>query len=69
MADEQPGYLAYLLRLWQENGQWRASLERPRSGERTGFASLKELFAFLEQEIDLHQQKRSGVAGNNTQKE
>ena len=30
---------------------WRASLESPRSGERRGFASLDELFAFLEKEI------------------
>jgi hypothetical protein len=44
-------YLSYLLRLWQEDSgvpeQWRASLESPRDGERLGFASLDELFAFL----------------------
>lgn len=55
-------YLSYLLRLWEESGGsppgaplgeppvWRASLESPRSGERLGFASLAELFAFLENE-------------------
>ena len=55
-------YLSYLLRMWQENNQikegdtthvallWRASLERPQSGERLGFASLQELIAFLETE-------------------
>jgi len=51
-------YLAFLLRLWWENGgdspHWRASLERPRSGERLGFASLASLFAFLENEARLH---------------
>jgi len=56
-------YFSYLLRLWQESGSssqgappgdpplWRASLERPQSGERLGFASLQELIAFLETEI------------------
>jgi hypothetical protein len=48
-------YLAYLLRLWQvrDEGQtgWRASVENVHTGERLGFASLTELWAFLEKEI------------------
>jgi hypothetical protein len=54
---EQPGYLSYLLRLWQvdtERGSpqgggtvWRASLESSLTGRRPGFASLDELFEFL----------------------
>ena len=49
-------YLAYLLRLWKEGAapdplQWRASLEWPQSGRRQAFASLEDLFAFLEDEI------------------
>jgi hypothetical protein len=43
-------YLAYMMRLWWDNtdeGVWRASLEDPHTGERTGFASLEALFAFL----------------------
>jgi hypothetical protein len=51
---QQRRYLAYLLRLWQaspgEPSMWRASLERPQSDERQGFASLADLFAFLENE-------------------
>jgi hypothetical protein len=47
-------YLSYLLRLWQQGGgeqpQWQASLECPQSGERRGFASLVDLFDFLEYE-------------------
>jgi hypothetical protein len=49
-------YLAYLLRLWQEGealGEpplWRASLQRPQSEELRGFASLADLFSFLEAE-------------------
>jgi hypothetical protein len=56
--DKKRRRLSYLLRLWQaeENGAmvWRASLESvsgpARSGERRGFASLDELYAFLKQE-------------------
>jgi hypothetical protein len=56
--NQQRRYLSYLLRLWQESGGsapgdpplWRASLEWPQSGDRQGFASLEDLFAFLENE-------------------
>ena len=52
MPKRQSGYLSYMLRLWQtrdgEKRVWRASLEIPGTGERRGFASLKELFDFLE---------------------
>jgi hypothetical protein len=54
MHKEQPDYLSYLLRLWrgsdEEEAVWRASLESPVTGERRGFSSLTELFAFLEKE-------------------
>jgi len=47
-------YISYLLRLWQESSGdqqlWRASLEKPQSGDRLGFAGLVDLFAFLENE-------------------
>jgi len=46
-------YRSYLLRLWQEPGDfptWRAMLESPANGERHGFAGLESLFVFLEQE-------------------
>ena len=53
MVAEQPGYLAYMLRLWQVNdggiSVWRASVESPHTGERHGFANLELLFAFLEE--------------------
>ena len=54
-------YLSYMLRLWRENADglaksdkppWRASLERPQVGERLGFASLVDLFAYLEEETE-----------------
>lgn len=47
--------MACLLRLTQARGEtgmvWRASLESARTGERVGFASLEELFRFLEGEV------------------
>lgn len=51
-------YLSYLLRLWQASRGdpprdpplWRASLESPQTGVRLGFASLRDLCAFLEEE-------------------
>jgi hypothetical protein len=55
MSDPRRRYLAYLLRLWQvnegENAEWRALLESPHTGERRGFASLADLFTFLENEV------------------
>jgi hypothetical protein len=51
MVGEKPYYLAYLLRLWattcDDDVVWRASLESPATGQRTGFASLEELCDYL----------------------
>ena len=57
MVEEQRRrYTSYLLRLWQAESQgelvWRASLESPGTGERQGFAGLKDLFDYLEAQID-----------------
>jgi hypothetical protein len=49
-AEPQPDYLSFLVRLWRmQDGAdaWRGSIESPHTGERLGFASLEELFAFL----------------------
>ena len=59
MEHKSRAYRAYLLRLWRADGlapsgkaaNWRASLESPQSGERIGFGSLAELFAFLTAEV------------------
>jgi hypothetical protein len=62
MAREPPDYLSYLLRLWRahERGSphwrlpvWRASLQSPQTGERVGFATLDDLFAFLREQTGL----------------
>lgn len=72
---KQSRYLSYLLRLWQESGGfsdppgdpplWRASLETPQAGERLGFASLADLFAYLESETGSSSQgsERSDKSG------
>ena len=52
MTAQRSGYLSYLLRVWRTGGAgdavWRASLENPLTGARQGFASLKDLLAFLQ---------------------
>jgi hypothetical protein len=67
MSGERRLYISYLLRLWQtwRGGAlvWHASLESPTTGERQGFASLDDLFAYLEQEtapLDTNGGKASG---------
>lgn len=49
--NETPGYVSYLLRLWQaqENGDWvwRASLESSQTGKRWNFANLDDLLTSL----------------------
>jgi hypothetical protein len=51
-------YLSYLLRLWLagdgDQPQWRASLDDSFNGERVGFASPQELFAFLQAKIQFN---------------
>ena len=46
-------YYSYLLRLWPvpTDGEraWRIQLENVQTGEKHGFASLKELLAYLSQ--------------------
>jgi hypothetical protein len=59
---EQPGYLSYLIRLWQVDTAreadrlgrtvWRGSLESSLTGERQGFADLDELVEFLQRQTE-----------------
>lgn len=53
MLVKQTQYYSYLLRIWQSNdGEplvWRASLESAFTGQQYYFATLRELFEFLEQ--------------------
>jgi len=49
---KQTDYHSYMLRIWRtSNGEksvWSASLERPGSNERLGFADLEALFRYLQ---------------------
>lgn len=51
----EKNYCSYLLRLWRSETSdlgWRASLEDPRTGERVGFATLEQLFAYLMDKVE-----------------
>jgi hypothetical protein len=54
MDSQKEKYLSYMLRLWlafsEEGASWRASLEDPETGKRTGFAGLGDLFGYLKQQ-------------------
>jgi hypothetical protein len=56
MSEQPRRYRAYLLRLWRTDdnreARWRASLEEPHTGLRHGFATLAELFTFLEEQTE-----------------
>jgi hypothetical protein len=69
MPKPRQRYLSYLLRLWQtsDGGEhvWRASLECPGTGERRGFASLKDLFDFLHAQTG--QAEEDGEGGEDCQ--
>ena len=62
-------YLAYLLRLWPVHSAgvttWRASLESAQTGKHQGFANLRDLVTFLENEVGqvAQNQTRSIVRG------
>jgi hypothetical protein len=65
MSDEETGYRAYLLRLWRADRAgadvWRACLQSSGTEERHLFASLEQLFAFLEDETGRRSPGRSRV--------
>jgi hypothetical protein len=57
MFDRPPRYRSYLLTLWEERGRegsapavWRFRLEDPRTGNQVGFASMDELFGYLQRQ-------------------
>jgi hypothetical protein len=56
IENAHPHYRAYLVRLWRDDAQepWRASAQSVQSGELVRFATLQELFAFLEMHTPSH---------------
>jgi len=61
MSTQRPGYVAYLLRLWQaqdaEGLCWRASLQDVHTGQRQGFVSLENLYGFLRASLEMDMQE------------
>jgi hypothetical protein len=57
MEPRAPTYLSFMLRLYrvddEKESAWRMSLESPLTRERMGFASLEDLFAFLQQQMGM----------------
>lgn len=53
MLIRQTQYYSYLLRIWQSDDHepivWRASLESAFTGQQYNFATVAELFEFLDQ--------------------
>lgn len=76
LAEAQPfaiaDYRAYLVRLWRENPQapWRASAQCARTGEKSYFSTLADLYAFLETQTAAPSTAppAAGVAANQDQK-
>jgi hypothetical protein len=63
---ESPGYVSYLLRLWQtwQGGRpvWRASLQSTSTDEQRGFPDLESLVAFLRARVERPQGGPAGPA-------
>ena len=61
---------SYILRLWRVDlskpAVWRASLENPETGQRIGFASLEQLFAYLMDLVERNPDVPQTSAGDNT---
>lgn len=56
-------YHLFLLGLWPEGeaGEWRFSLENPRTAERTGFRDLEDLVQFLQHWMSTQEQAMAVV--------
>ena len=71
MTDERRPYHAYLLRLWQVNTAtgpaWHASLEDAHTGERKGFADLRGLVKFLEEQTNGADQRSAEEKGDHNE--
>ena len=55
-TDPPTGYVAFMLRGWNETTQqgviWRFSLEDPHTGQRLGFMDLTTLLTFIQNKLD-----------------
>ena len=64
MADGQPRYRSYLLRVWQPGDsdppEWRMSLENVMTHERLGFIDLADLVTFLKKQMGYNNSAKMG---------
>ena len=58
LVDIKKNYRSYLLRLWKDDAvedigtqEWHIALENPFTGERRRFATLNDLFNYLESQL------------------
>jgi hypothetical protein len=60
--EPQRKYLSYMLRLWRNDTArpWHASLQDPHSDEPAYFATPEALYAFLEDQMKVSEQKDLG---------
>lgn len=72
MSERSFHYHAYLLRFWRDGDQaetaWRASLEDPHTGETFRFATVQQLYHFLDDMTaaspgEFYTGKNEGLAG------
>ena len=68
MKPSPPAYLSYLLRLWRTDSHWHVSLTDPVSGERTGFASVERMVAYLHRQTDTVPRNSDMESGTDSQK-
>jgi hypothetical protein len=47
MREQSLNYHSFLLRIWEQDGEWRATLQEVSSGECKHYASLFELYVKL----------------------
>jgi hypothetical protein len=64
-TNDPADYQAFLLRLWREDNfsGWRVLLEDPHTGQSVGFASMKQLYDFLEKKTSgKHETSETGFS-------
>jgi hypothetical protein len=64
MDEANRDYASYLLRIWRVRelcSTWRVSLENAQTHELRGFASLREVFEFLSDDVEFRRDMVTGM--------
>jgi len=66
MASKPPDYMAYMVRLWREDGRysWHASLQNPHTGQKQTFATPEDLWLFLQSSMETQEDNHPPTTGN-----